>query len=1051
MHRKHVGFIIVAVLGAAACGNVYQPDLDGTIHCPQGCYVDGVCYADGEADPANPCHVCDPAQAPQAWTGLDGMECDDGRFCTVGDTCVGGVCMGEARDCSDGLSCNGAETCDASADACVEGPSPCAPTEFCDVVADECQERCPGCRVEGICYGDGQVNPASPCLVCDAAVSRTAWSDHDGAACDDGLFCTTGDVCQGGTCDGTPLSCDDGVACNGTESCDEDADACIEGVSTCSGTEICDVLSDTCRGWCPGCVVGGVCWGDGQVNPANPCQICDVQAAVFAWSDHDGSPCDDGLFCTTGDVCQGGTCDGTPLSCDDGVACNGTESCDENADTCVPGTTPCGADELCDVPSDRCVTRCTGCVIAGSCYGQGQVNPANPCQICEPARSDTAWSDHDGATCDDGQFCTVDDTCAGGACTGTARDCSDGVECNGVETCDESADACVPESRPHCEASALCVDACDQLGAGLPYFVASATPSRSTTAGGVTWTLVGSFGDGSGATLEDLADALQLTPVSYAPDQVVLTTPPGALDREITFTASGGTPVPYLEPTVVSGQRAFLQRATVPLGYLAPTVTAVSGCTVDGNVTRDCDFNGGLTLVVSGTDFGDDPAAITVDVDGTACTVTDLIQPHQELTCLLDARPTGGWDLPLTVTVGGRSGTLSGAVSFSGPVVDDFVDVVGASPAGGQSLTLTGTGFGGGSVAVTYGPTGVEFSCAVTSVTDTEIQCILDAGIGMGYPVHVQVGQQQARPTTSTISYAQPSLVAGSLRDADLGTGSATLSLTALPTRVWFDVDDVGPDLSLLTVIYTDGTGEQECLDPVLSTASGTLSLGCVVWTNLSTDDVPLGPSTFEIRVPGGASDPGPDTLDYPSACPTLTGLSGCVDAAPTTGECTTEGGVTITAQGTGLTAATEVLVDGMAAAGYPVSATAWAFTLPPGVGTAQVTLREHGCSSAPLTLGYAAPAVTRVEGCPEQYGDTTNDCPTGGNIIIYVSGENFGPSGAAILVGGLPCTNVYAPTGDPHHRLACTLGPGTGVDLPVVVINGRVSTQTGTLSYAVP
>ncbi|MBU1240859.1 hypothetical protein KJ865_14190, partial [Myxococcota bacterium] len=238
-------------------------------------------------------------------------------------------CIDCYNPCDDGITCNGAETYDATADACLPGISPCLSTEFCDPAVDLCVEQCPGCRIDEICYGDGQVNPTDPCLKCDALSVTDQWSNNDGAACDDGLFCTINDTCLGGTCDGSPMNCDDGVGCNGVEACDEGAGACIEGLTTCDATEFCHVKRDICADWCYGCVVNDVCYGDGQVNPANPCLICDLAADPLAWSLNDGVACDDGLACTIGDICLGGTCDSSPLNCDDSVACNGVETCDE--------------------------------------------------------------------------------------------------------------------------------------------------------------------------------------------------------------------------------------------------------------------------------------------------------------------------------------------------------------------------------------------------------------------------------------------------------------------------------------------------------------------------------------------------------------------------------------------------------------------------------------------------------------------------------------------------------------------------------------------------
>jgi hypothetical protein len=75
-----------------------------------------------------------------------------------------------------------------------------------------------------------------------------------------------------------------------------------------------------------------------------------------------------------------------------------------------------------------------------------------------------------GPECDDGHVCTVDarDPIAGcthapvpGCCTADA-DCADGLLCNGVETCDESAGECRTGTPPTCDDGVLCTrNACD--------------------------------------------------------------------------------------------------------------------------------------------------------------------------------------------------------------------------------------------------------------------------------------------------------------------------------------------------------------------------------------------------------------------------------------------------------------------------------------------------------------------------------------------------------------------------------------------------------------
>jgi len=89
----------------------------------------------------------------------DGTPCDDGNACTSVDACSGGVCTGGSSVC--GCANNA---------ACVD-TNPCT---------------------DDIC-----VNPGAP--------SSTCAHTNNTAACDDENSCTTGDVCGGAVCAGTPV------------------------------------------------------------------------------------------------------------------------------------------------------------------------------------------------------------------------------------------------------------------------------------------------------------------------------------------------------------------------------------------------------------------------------------------------------------------------------------------------------------------------------------------------------------------------------------------------------------------------------------------------------------------------------------------------------------------------------------------------------------------------------------------------------------------------------------------------------------------------------
>jgi cysteine-rich repeat protein len=54
-----------------------------------------------------------------------------------------------------------------------------------------------------------------------------------------------------------------------------------------------------------------------------------------------------------------------------------------------------------------------------------------------------------GTLCEDGQYCTVNDTCQAGACSGPPRDCNDQNSCT-TDSCDENVDQCVNTQAQSC-------------------------------------------------------------------------------------------------------------------------------------------------------------------------------------------------------------------------------------------------------------------------------------------------------------------------------------------------------------------------------------------------------------------------------------------------------------------------------------------------------------------------------------------------------------------------------------------------------------------------
>lgn len=162
----------------------------------------------------------DPAAA-------DGAPCDDGVFCTVAEVCAGGACAGGiARDCNAVAdSCNSG-ACDEQL-GCVATPlpdgTPCIDPLFCTTGEVCTVGSCVG--VARDCTGvEDQCNTST----CDETFDQCRQVPLSGAACEDGDSCTVGDLCDFGFCasgalldedmDGYPAT---GCGGGGPEDCED--------------------------------------------------------------------------------------------------------------------------------------------------------------------------------------------------------------------------------------------------------------------------------------------------------------------------------------------------------------------------------------------------------------------------------------------------------------------------------------------------------------------------------------------------------------------------------------------------------------------------------------------------------------------------------------------------------------------------------------------------------------------------------------------------------------------------------------------------------------
>ncbi|HXC50297.1 MAG TPA: hypothetical protein VN634_05380 [Candidatus Limnocylindrales bacterium] len=381
--------------------------------------------------------VCDPAEN---CTGASGA-CPADTFTPSTTVCraSGGVC-------------DVAENCTGSSGAC--------PTDTLLTSTTTCRTTAGVCDIAEVCNG------ASPSCPNDSFVASTTECRASGGVCDTPESCSgTSATCPADSVRGTAFVCrasagvcDVADICNGVDkTCPTDqftasTVTCRPGTGVCDGAELCTGSSATCPD------------DSFLTTPCRPSAgVCDT--AEFCTGSAGSCPDDSFVPSTTECRASGGVCD-TPENCTGSSAtcpidafqpstlecrpssgvCDTAENCTGNSAGCPtdafrPSTTVCRASTgECDVAEN-----CTGS--AGGCPADGKQPNGTQCTADTNVCTDDICTDgqcthpNNTSPCEDGQFCTVNDVCTNGTCSGTPRVCADNVDCN-VDTCDEVEDRC---------------------------------------------------------------------------------------------------------------------------------------------------------------------------------------------------------------------------------------------------------------------------------------------------------------------------------------------------------------------------------------------------------------------------------------------------------------------------------------------------------------------------------------------------------------------------------------------------------------------------------
>jgi formylglycine-generating enzyme required for sulfatase activity len=393
------------------------------------CTADGLCEGvPADCDDGNVCTMdsCDPETGECVNEVKVAAECDDENLCTVGDECnEDGICKpGVTKDCSEsGMAANDCidlecdqktgectvEVVRDEGDKCIDG-DPCTWLDKCDAEGGcagsphECE------KIFATPCKTGTCNESKPDDGSDGAGSCLPKWLPEGSACpdEDGSKCTVADKClpipdgNGAMeCLGTLIDCDDDNPCTDAY-CDQDTGECTT-----------DFLSIPCDDGNE-CTAGDFC-EEGE------CESIEEK------------DCSDDVDCTV-DMCDAGECKHVPnnLACDDGLYCNGLETCSLDSG-CQNGDAP--------VLDDGVLCTVDGC----------------------DEENDSVTHTADSSLCDDADVCNGAETCdaAQGCLTGETLVCDDEIDCT-EDSCDADDGCLFVAADAACDDSDICsADSCD--------------------------------------------------------------------------------------------------------------------------------------------------------------------------------------------------------------------------------------------------------------------------------------------------------------------------------------------------------------------------------------------------------------------------------------------------------------------------------------------------------------------------------------------------------------------------------------------------------------
>jgi hypothetical protein len=342
------------------------------------------------------------------------------------------------------------------------------------------------------------------------------------------------------------------------------------------------------------------------------------------------------------------------------------------------------------------------------------------------------------------------------------------------------------------------------------------------------------------------------------------------------FTVDSPTLITAVAPAEAAGSHPIT--VTAPGGTSAagaaslyvidvPAISAISPATGP--------TSGGAVVTITGSGL---TGATAVQFGAVAASSFTVVSPTQ-ISAVSPPQAAAAHNI-VVVSAGGTSTAGAGSLyTYASPAVA-AISPSGGSSAGGDTVTITGSGFTGASTVLF----GAEAASTFTVVSATQITAVSPSQSGSHYITVVTPGGVSPPVTAALYVYALPIV--------------ASVAPTSGPTGGGNTVTITGTGLTSTTAVKF-GASAASSFKVVSSTQITAVSPAQAA-----------GAHNITVITAGGTTGTGPGTV-YTYAAPTV------VSVSPASGS--VQGGATVTITGTGFTGATSVLFGAVAASSFTV------------------------------------------------------------------------------------------------------------------------------------